>query len=165
MHKLIKNLLFVFIIGFVSIGLPFGISKIISGDTQLGVIITILALAVIVMSITFAARYHKQNIHINGFGIVGGIATAVIGVYLVITLNLVSSVIFLKIGIIAVTLGLHTMATEKFGFWMQKVGISATLISLAFFHSVVALCAGIAVTFACFCISIFFNPFLREKKL
>lgn len=164
MHKFIKNLLFVLIVASTSIGLPYGISTITSGDTQQELIITVATLIIAVLSVIFAAYYHKRNIHINGLGIVGAIATAIVGVYLMITLGNVDSITFLKIGIITITLGLHAMVTEKFGFFMQKAGIGVAFISLAFLNSIAALSIGIAVTSACFCLSIFFNPFLGKTE-
>lgn len=163
-HKFIKNLLFVLIIGSASIGLLYGISILMGGETRRGIVVTIIAFVIAVLSFIFAAYYHKRDIHVNGYGIIGAITAAIIGIYYMVTSGSVDSITFLKIGIISVTLGLHAMATEKFGFFMQKAGIGVALISLAFCNSVTTLGIGIAGTFTCFCLSIFFNPFLQDAK-
>ena len=163
MHRFIKNILFVLMVFFVCVGFPFGVSIITGGNTKQGIVVIATTLIVIATSVILASYYHKRNVHVSGYGIVGAIIATLIGIYFVV-FGLAEITMFLKISIIGATLGLHTMATKKFGFFMQKAAIGAAIISLAFLHTVLTLGTGLIVTFILFFTSIFFNPFTTENK-
>lgn len=154
MHQLLKNLAFVIAISAAFIGIPFGVSKLVSQDFVLGGISTSVSVLLLVLSMWIAVHYHNRNIDVTGVGYFVGLLSLIGGSSVMITYGLVDMVVYFKLFLIAVALFFHTLIEVKSAFWVQKVALAVALASVAFLSTLPLLGIGAAITFILFIISI-----------
>ena len=142
MHQLFKNLAFVMVISAAFIGIPFGVSKLVSQDFVLGGISSSVSVLLLVISMRIAAHYHNRDVDVTGIGYFVGLLSLIGGSCVMIIYGLVDTVVFFKLFIVATALFFHTLIEVKNAFWVQKVALAAAFVSVAFFSTLPLLGVG-----------------------
>lgn len=153
MHQFLKNLIFIIAVSAVFIGIPFGISKLVAHNFVSGSIMIGIAGLVSVLSLKIAAYYHNRKVDVTLIGYLGGLFALAGGNYAMIAFGLTDPVVFFKLFIIAIAIGLHSLVKTKDAFLMQKVALAIALISVAFFQTLLLLGIGAGVVVILFLIS------------
>lgn len=150
MQQLIKNLAFVTLLNAALIGIPFGVSELVSHTSIFGGIITSISILILVLSFWVAAHYHNSNVDVTGFGYFVGFLTAMGGCSAMIIYGLVDIIVFSKFFVVAIALFFHTLVDIKAAFWMQKAALAVAFLSVAFFSTLLLLGMGAGITLLLF---------------